>query len=260
MSATIGSATLRVNLDVVLPVAEKMVYHPRIVDAIRLLGNSLASGPLLNVSLISVKSLPLVLFGDSKLVKEFDNGLACRMSYLESSVLSTVGAVYHFATALIFSIATVFTGGAINSLRHQMDKEWTRFALSILSLGISAAGTVSPEWGIRANAVGLAIVGVGEGLWVHDGVIERIVAGYLAHKEDLKRSLNDPRFDPFCNYLDQHLLGFKGNVLQLLTILEAAYALLPKGNYEYAYESTNRYLNVVFSRLLDLADPIMPRF
>jgi hypothetical protein len=209
----VGPRTL--NLDPVIPVVRRILEEDTdFLRPLKTVMDCLDSGPLVNVSIVSLKSVPYVAYGDRRIVKEFENGVSCRLRYLEAAVTSLAAFVYNFVFGFIFSALSLVTLGQVRLINDQMQKQWVHTALSIVALGISCVGTISPDLGIRANLAGGFVVVFGLLQLVQGDVITKITTTYQHRSGELRQAvehacrnsgINSREFTPFFNYLDANL-------------------------------------------------------
>jgi hypothetical protein len=223
--ATVGTATsvdrqpsvisqLRINLNPIIPVFRRILSDIDFLRPLKAAFDCFDSGPFINVSLVSLKSAPYAFFGNTRLVQGFDNGLSCRLRYLEAVVTSAAAVVYNLVFSTIFTALSLVTLGQVKILADQMHKNWMHVALAVAALGISCVGTVSPNVGIKANlAAGLAIAVVVL-QWVQGDIISKIGTAYQRYRQELQSATNEicqanginpADLTPFYTYLDVHL-------------------------------------------------------
>ena len=178
-----------IDLNPAVPVARRMLGELNLTQSIKTVANVLDSSPFANVSLISLKSIPQAYFGERGLVQSFDNGVRCRLRYLESAITSLAAIVYNLAFGAIFSVLFLVTWGKVKTIADEMRKQWTHLALAAGSFGISCAGTFRPQLGIQANiAAGLAI-GAAILQMSSTNVVSRICSTYQRNAPALKQSV-----------------------------------------------------------------------
>lgn len=214
-SAPTAGVPRTLYLNPVIPVVRRILSEMDFLRPLKTAVDCLDSGPFVNVTLVSLKSVPYAYYGDKGIVKEFDNGVSCRLRYLETAVTSLAATVYNFVFGLIFSALSLVTLGQVRWIADQMRKHWAHTALSVAALGISCAGTISPNLGIRANVAGGYAIGLAVSRWMQGDVISKISAAYQRYNSDLKQAVAiacvgsnidfDRIFTPFFNYLDSHL-------------------------------------------------------
>ncbi len=224
------------NLDPVLPVLGRMLDID-FIRPIKMAIDCLDSGPLLNVCIASLKSIPHAMYGDNRVVREFDNAVSCRLRYLETACMSTASLVYNVAFGLVFSVASLVTLGQVNVVLDQMRKHWTHTALATGALGISVIGTLSPDLGIKANVAGLFAVGFAVLQWMQGDVITKLSSAYQRHNHALKdavvqglqgdRAFFHREFDAFFNHLDTHLNDQVHTLTDLMHVAQGAGEHLP---------------------------------
>jgi hypothetical protein len=204
-----------INLDPAVPVVGRMLGDLNLSQSMKTLVDVVDSSPFVNVSLISLKSAPHAYFGDKGLVKQFDNGVKCRLRYLESAVTSLAAIVYNVVFGAVFSLLSLVTLGKVKTIADEMRKQWTHLALAMGSFGISCAGTFNPKLGITTNlsaalAIGTILLQVSE-----TGAVTRICSAYQRHAAALKQSVAqacaaqgynyDLEFAPLFQHLDRSL-------------------------------------------------------
>ncbi len=202
------------NLDPAVPVLKKMLSEVDLMKPLKIARDVIDSSALANVSFASVKSIPYVFHKDHGVVNEFDNGVSCRLRYLEAAVISVAALVYNVAFGVIFTAISLATMGQIKFLSEQMRKHWIHSALSIAALGISCVGTVSPEYGINVGLAGGFAIGVALMQWVQGDAVTKICETFHRHKQELRQAvsqacqssrINDQEFIPFFNHLESNL-------------------------------------------------------
>jgi hypothetical protein len=236
----IPAATPRMlNLDPVIPVVRRILEEVDFMRPLKTAVDCLDSGPFFNVTMVSLKSVPYVYFGDQGIVREFDNGVSCRLRYLETIVTSTAALVYNCVFSLIFSAFSLVTLGQVRLITDQMSKHWVHTALSVLALAISCAGTVSPALGIKANLAGGFVIGVALLQWMQGDVISRISTAYQRQNSELKLAVSqgcqgsgidfNRQFTPFFNYLDSHLNNRVKTLSEFIDVAQNAAQHFPSG-------------------------------
>lgn len=204
-----------INLDPIIPVIGKVLTGVELIRPFKTAVDCLDSSAFMNVSMVSLKSLPYALSGKNKIVREFDNGLSCRLRYLEAALISTASLVYNFALGSLFSVASLVTGGQLKMIVAQMRKHWIHTALAVGAIGISSIGTFAPDLGVKANGAFIFAVGVAILQWMQGDVIGKLCNAYQTHRQELKdavlqglqgdRDFFDREFAPLFNHLDTHL-------------------------------------------------------
>jgi len=233
-----SSVPLRtLQLDRLIPVFKRILSDVDLYKPVKTAIDCFDSGAFANVTFVSLKSIPHVYFGDQPLVKEFDNGLSCRLRYFEAAFISVASLVYNLAYSVVFSALSLVTLGQVKLLTGQMRKQWIQTGLAVAAIGVSIAGTVSPDLGTKANlAAGLAI-GAALLQWMQDDSISKICTAYQRHsgllKQEMARACEasgfnyNQEFTPFFNYLDQHLNERVKTFGNLSTVVQGASELCP---------------------------------
>ncbi|MBS0604540.1 MAG: hypothetical protein JSS60_05820 [Verrucomicrobia bacterium] len=232
-----GDVPRNISLDPMVPVIRRILTDVDFMRPLKTAVDCIDSSTLVNVSLVSLKSLPYVLYGDNRMVQEFDNGISCRMRYLETAVTSLASLVYNVVFGAVFSVLSLVTLGQVKMIVDQMRKHWTHTALAVAATAISAVGTVSPELGVKANAAGMFAIGVAVMQWLQGDVIGRLAAAYQQHRQELRdaalqgiggdRGFYNRDIVPFFNYLDQNFDNRIQSFSDLLNVVQGAQELLP---------------------------------
>lgn len=225
------------NLDPIFPVIRRVLSQLDVSGALRTAVDCLDSSALVNVCLVSLKSLPFVLHPENRAVGFFDNAVSSRMRYLEAAVLSQASLVYNTVFGLIFSVASLLTVGQVKETVSQMRKHWTHAALAVAAAGIGVVGTVSPAFGVKVNAASLLAGGVAVVQYMQGDVVGKLGALYQRHSDGFKEAVMvglqgdqafyNRHFVPFFNYLDQHLNQNVRTVAGLARVAQGAIPLLP---------------------------------
>jgi hypothetical protein len=199
--------------------------------------DGLDSGPLVNVCLASLKSVPYAYYAENRLVGHFDNALSCRMRYLDVAVMATASLVHNVVFGVIFSVVSCVTLGRVQVVLDQMRRHWTHAALAGVSATIAVMGTASPEMGIRANiavlaAAGLAIVQLAQG-----EAIGKVTTAYQRNAQGFKdailaglggdRAYFNQHFMPLFNHLDQNFGSSVHSLADLVQVAQRAISLFP---------------------------------
>lgn len=224
------------NLDPVLPVLRRTITDANLLPSFKTVVDCIDSAPLLNATLASLKSAAYVRFGDRPVVKEFENGMTCRLRYFETAVTSLAAIVYNFVFGTIFSIFSLATFGQVKMFVDQMKRNWVHAALAVGAFGISCIGTFSPEHGIKANmAVGLA-VGMALLQTLQGDVISKIYAAYQRNRQEIINATMtaceqdnidyNREFAPLFRYLNEHLNNVR-TVSDFANVIQGAAPRLP---------------------------------
>jgi hypothetical protein len=226
-----------VNLDPVIPVVRRILSDVDLSASLKSAALFADSSALNNVSLISLRSIPYAYYGDNAWVREFDNGLSCRMRYLEAVVTSTAAVVHNLVFGVVFSVASVVTFGQVKWLNDQMQKHCVHVAFAVAAVGISCCGTVSPQFGIMANLTAGVYIANVLLLMGQREIISKICSAYRQHHQELKsataqacrnsRIEYDREFTPFYNYLDSHLSGDVNTLPELVEVFNGAAQQIP---------------------------------
>lgn len=227
----------RFNLDPVMPVLANILAEVDLRNPLKTAVDCLDSSPLINVSMVSLKSVPYAKFRDNPVTREFDNGLSCRMRYLESAFIATTSLVYYIFFSVVFSAATLVTLGRMKIVADQMRKQWTHTAFATAAIGISVVGSISPEFGIRANGAVLLAAAVGLVQWVQGDTIGKLGTAYQRHSQALRNAtlqglngdagLFTSEFAPLYNYLDANLNGQVQTSSALRDVIDGVSERLP---------------------------------
>lgn len=203
----------QIDLDPIVPVVKKLLRGLDLQGPLKVAFRALDSSALMSTTLASVKSAPYAFFLDHSVMSILDNGISCRIRYAESALLSTAGLVYNFVLALCFSVGSLVTLGRVPMVTAQMQKHWIHTACAIGGMAISTIGTVSPEWGVKANAAAFLALGAAGVAWLQKDTLGKIPAVYRAYAQELKEAAiaavgNDQqvyRMDikPLLKYLDK---------------------------------------------------------
>lgn len=217
-----GPAMRNLDMDPLVPIIKNMLTEINLVEPLQTILDSLDSNALLNVSIVSLKSIPHVHMG-GPFVEKFENGLSCRMRYAEAALMSLASLVYQAVSATLFTVLSAVTLGQVDAICNQMRKSWIHTVSAAAALGISAIGTLSPEWGLKANAIGLAGLGFATLQWMQGDVFSQVTESYQTHKNEIKettlqglsgdQAFYDRHFVPFFQFLDNH---FNPNEIQSL--------------------------------------------
>jgi hypothetical protein len=223
-----------IDLDPVLPVVEDILRDLNLNGPLMAAIRVIESSALTNTTLVSAKSVPLVYFSDHSIVNIWDNEVSCRLRYAESAFMATASLVYNFVLGLCFSVGSVVAMGG-DQMVQQMQKHWIHTACAVGAIVASTIGTVSPEWGIKANAAVYLALGAAGAAWIHQDVLERIPAVYRDHAEELKDAALDAvggdqriyngEIEPFLRHLDN---AFEGDLVSPSDYLEIGKGLLDK--------------------------------
>jgi hypothetical protein len=226
------------NLDPVLPVFRRFLSDIDGLSTLKTAIHCVDSSPFINVCLISLRSAPYAYLGDKHLLGDFDNGVSCRLRYLESAVTSTASVVYNFVFGVIFSTLSLVTLGQVKILTDQMHKNWIHTALATSTLAISSIGTVSPAFGIKANLGVVFAIGIVLAHWMQEGLVSKIGTAYQRHSRDLRAATAeaclrngrnfDREFTPFYNYLDSHLNDRVNTLPKFISVAQGAAQHLPR--------------------------------
>jgi hypothetical protein len=114
----IEQPTQSLNLDPIIPALFRTIREIDLARPLKAAANCLDSSALANVSLVSLKNAPYVLAqktqrGRSVFPQWLDNGVSCRLRYLEAAVTSMASLVYNFVFATFFTAASLVTLGQI---------------------------------------------------------------------------------------------------------------------------------------------------
>lgn len=245
------------NLEPILPVIGRILADIDFIRPIKLAVDCIDSGPLINVCIASLKSIPHAMYGDNRVVQEFDNAVSCRLRYLETACMSTASLVYNVAFGLVFTAASLVTLGQVNMVLDQMRKHWTHTALAAGAVGISIIGTISPDLGIKANGAGLFAVGFAILQWMQGDVITKLSSAYQRHNHALKeavvqglqgdRAFFHREFDAFFNHLDTHLNDQVHTLSDLMHVAQGAREHLPNVLPAATTEGVMHHLEQVLS-------------
>src|SRR5580698_187334 len=82
------------DLDPIVPVIRRILTEVDFIGPLKTAMDCIDSGPLINVSLASVKSLPYTMYSGNRIVEHFDNAISCRLRYAEVAVMSTASLVH----------------------------------------------------------------------------------------------------------------------------------------------------------------------
>jgi hypothetical protein len=215
----IEQPTQSLNLDPIIPALFRTIREIDLARPLKAAANCLDSSALANVSLVSLKNAPYVLAqktqrGRSVFPQWLDNGVSCRLRYLEAAVTSMASLVYNFVFATFFTAASLVTLGQIKIITNQCAKHWTHTAFAAGAIAVAVIGSFSPSMGVYANIAGLGATSVGMARWLQGDVISKLGAAYQQHKQGLKdaileglqgnRTFFDQNFVPFFTYLDAH--------------------------------------------------------
>src|SRR5579871_4780322 len=231
------------NLDPAIPVLRKMLSEVDLMKTLKIARDVIDSSALANVSLVSVKSIPYIFHKDNGIVKEFDNGVSCRLRYLEAAVLSLAAVVYNVAFGLIFTALSVATLGQIKWISDQMRKHWIHTVFSVATLAISTVGTFSPELGIKVTlAVGFA-VGVALLQWVEGDAVAKICNAFQRNKQELRQAVAqacqtgginfDQEVSPFLSHLESNLNQRVQTFGEFIEVVSDAVSYFPSNVYPW---------------------------
>ncbi len=224
------------NLDTVIPVLTRSLGDVNLLPVLKTLVDCIDSGPLVNVSLVSLKSAAYIYFGDRPVVKEFDNGMSCRLRYLEAAVTSLAAFVYNFAFGVIFSVLSTVTFGQVKIFVDQARRNWIQSAIALGAFGISCIGAFSPQLGIQANLAGGFALGLGLIQTMQGDVIGKICTAYQRNRQEIAAAVrtacaNDNvefnEFVPLFNHLNEHLNDRVQTVGDFANVLQGARPYLP---------------------------------
>ncbi len=239
-AASQGNAPVQ-PLDPLFTVVNNILTEIDFRRSIKLPLDCLDSGPMVNVTLTSLKNVPYVLFGDTALLQQFDNGLSARMRYGEALLMGLAGVVYNFVFSLFFTAASVVTLGQVQMISDQMKKHWVHTAEAVAAVGISVVGIVSPEHGLKANAMVL-MAGAGAVFkTVTADLVNKVVTSYQKHAQALKdaglhacegdQGDYSRSFGPLLNYFDRNLTPQRVTTVEkLLETLWDAKEFMPDFN------------------------------
>lgn len=241
MAAAVGHrgsrASVDVNLDPIIPVVVRIITGADLENVFKGALDCADSSAFLNVTLVSLKSIPFVQRGDDPIVQKFDNALSCRIRYLEAAVMGMASVVYNFVFGAFFSLLSVATVGQVKIFADQMRKHWIHTALAATAVGIAAAGTFSPALGQKANFAAVVAIGGLLTQIAQASVVGKISQAYQAHKVELRtatlqgvrgdRGLFDREFAPLLDYLDSHLTEQIQTLPDLAEVIQGAGARLP---------------------------------
>jgi hypothetical protein len=230
-------ATARpLNLDPALPILAHTLSDAHLLPVLKTLVDCIDSGPLVSVSLVSLKNAAYVYFGDRPIVAEFDNAMSCRLRYAETAVTSLAAFVYNFAFGLIFSVLSAATLGKIKIIVDHMRRNWIQTAIAAGAFGVSCIGAFSPEMGIKANLAAGFALGLGLMQTMQGDVIGKICASYQRNRQEIaaavRRACGDSNVDfneftPLFNHLNEHLHARVQTVSELMSVLQNARSHLP---------------------------------
>jgi len=231
-------ANRQLNLDPVIPIFRRILSDVDFVQPFKTAVDVFDSGPFTNACLVSLKSAPYAYRGDLGIVKEFDNGVSCRLRYFESAVTSLAAVVYNSVFGLIFSALSLVTLGQVKLIINQMHKHWVHSALAVAAVGISCAGTVSPDLGIKTNLAAAAAVGVALMQWMQGDVITKICTAYQRENQALKQAVAqacmgseinfEREFTPLFNHLDSNLNNRVKTFPEFANVIQNAIPLFPR--------------------------------
>ncbi len=175
------------NADRLFPVVQRILSDLLNTSSVKTLINCLDSGPLLNVTLVSLKNAPHVLIENSHI--ELGNGLSCRLRYLEAAWTAAASTIYNLFIGVVLSVAAGVTFGQVSMIADQMKKTWIQTGLAVASAGIGLIGAVHPKAGMISNAA--VVFGVGAVLkqLAEQNLVAEIFAVYRNHNAELRRAL-----------------------------------------------------------------------
>lgn len=207
--------SIDIDIRPILPVAVKILKEINFVNTLKAALYCVDSTSLINVSLVSLRSAPYALAGDNRSIQQFDNGVSCRLRYLESVFMSTASLVYNFFFGALFSVAALVTLGEERVVLDQMGKHWVNTAIAAAGIGICLLGTFSPELGVKANLAAVTALVTVVFNWVQGDVISSLCSAYQNHRQEIRnavlqgmphqREFFDRQVVPFFNHLDTHL-------------------------------------------------------
>ena len=213
-----------VDGDRLFPVLKRIVTDLTSSPTVKTLLNCLDSTALLNVTLVSLKTVPYAFVENTP--NGFGNALSCRLRYLEAGVMGVASMVYNLFVGIILSVATAVTFGKVASVADQMKKTWLQTGLAAASAGIGFIGTVSPKAGTLSNLAVLFGMTVVLKQVSEQSLITEICAAYRNHVAELREALAEAIPDarlyqrdvvPFLNYLDER----SNNIHTVEELLEA---------------------------------------
>jgi hypothetical protein len=226
-----------VNLDPVIPVIAQILMEVDLKNPLKVGIDCLDSSSFINVSLVSLKSIPHAMYGDNALVQEFDNGISCRLRYLESALTSMASSVHNFVFAILFSAASLGSFGQVRMVVDQMRKHWIHTALAVAASGVSIIGAVSPALGMKANVGLVFVMGAAAMQWLQTDLIGKLGSAYQRHKQEIgaallagvrgDNALFNQEWRPLLSHLDTHFNGQVQTLADLSTVVERAGQLMP---------------------------------
>jgi len=227
------------RLSPVLPVIGQMLQEVNVIEPLKIGSDYLDSNAFAQVTWTTLKSIPHLAFENNVIVKRFDNGLSCRMRYLESAATSVASLAFNILAAFAFSIASAVTLGKVEAIVSELGKRWRHSALSFAAIGISIAGTFSPSLGARANVAAAAAVIVVMTQSMQANFVTSVASAYQRHSQALQNAVRAGMSDdagrdfygrnlaPAFAYLDTHLNEQRVQTLsELLNVTREAHRRL----------------------------------
>lgn len=227
-----------ISLDPIVPVIKDCLRGLDVHGPIKIAMQALDSSALLNTSVVSLKNAPRVLVEEQPIADMLGNEVSSRMRYAESTLLATASLVYNFFSALFFSVASMVTLGGEPAVTDQVQKHWVHTALALGAIAISVVGTVSPRWGVSANAAAFVAIGIAGAAWVQADLLMRMPKVYRDHAEALKAAAlvgvqHDPtiyqrEIAPLFEYLDSQFAADEISSAECIEIVKGTWALMPR--------------------------------
>ncbi len=243
----------RLKLDPLIPVLKNVLNDLDLKGPMRIALHALDSSALMHTTLTSLKNAPYALLS----VGAFDDALSCRLRYAESAFLSTASLVYNFVWGLLCTVGSVATLGQVPMLTNQMQKRWIHTALSVAGIGVSLIGTLSPEWGVKANGGALLAIGLAASKWLAEDFVAKIPAVYQARKRELKAAAlvgvgNDQQvyqreMAPLFAFLSRRLDRPLNSFMDLGTLIQDSLDHLPHLQVKVSEDVIKRNFEELFS-------------
>ena len=199
-----------VDGDRLFPVMTRVLSDLTSSPSVKTLFNCLDSGPLLNVTVVSLKSVPYAFIENTP--AGFGNALSCRLRYLESAMMGVASMVYNLFVGILLSVATAFTLGKVPAIADQMKKTWLQTGLAAATAGIGFIGTASPKAAVLSNLAVLFGLTVVLKQVAEQNLVSEICTVYRNHAVELRGAFAEAIPDanlyqrqvvPLFNYLDE---------------------------------------------------------
>lgn len=249
-SPSTSSASGGLNPQPLLAVFQRMFTDTELVRSLRKGAYVLDSSVFSNACAVAVKSAPFAFFGENAVVREFDNGLSCRMRFLETAVMSAASLVYNVAFACVFTALTLVTLGKVKMIYDQMCKHWVQAALAKAGVAVGTIGTFSPKWGIYATGAVGALTAYLVVAGMQRDAAQNVCNVYQRNARELREALSQAfpggsmgpaqMLTPVLDYLDTNLTAANvQSISALTTVITGApwrnvWSVLPaSGNYAY---------------------------